>query len=275
MIESIVFFTALAISVIAAYYSIVGLTTIFSSSFWSVAIMGSFLELGKIVSVSWLYRNWEIAPKLVRYYLIFAIAILMMITSMGIFGFLSKAHIDQTVGHQDNKDVIAVIEQKIQFEQSKINDTRTVLAQLDDSVNRLTESGRIRGNDGAIAARASQKEERQDLTQTIEDGMKNISDLKLQINELEKDTRKIEAEIGPLKYIAELIYGESAQDHISNAVRGIIILLVCVFDPLAIILLISANISFKDKKKFTTLQKSSIMDIVQKSINSIRKGEDK
>ncbi len=219
--------TAISISIISGYYSIIGLTTIFAGAFWPVVIMGSFLELGKIVTTNWLYMNWDIAPKLIKIYLIIAILILMFITSMGIFGFLSKAHIDQTTNQGDNVDEISLIEQKVSFEQDKINDSKVVLQQLDESVQKLVNNDRIRGEDGAIAIRKAQKEERKELTSVIEDSMKTISNYKMELNELQKTQRQMEAEVGPLKYIAELIYGEDAKNHFESSVRAVIILLVC------------------------------------------------
>lgn len=270
MINVVALVTAVSISIIAAYYSIIGLTTIFAAAFWPVVIMGSFLELGKIVTTNWLYSNWEIAPKFMKAYLMIAIFILMFITSMGIFGYLSKAHIEQTVSQGDNTDSIELIEQKISFEQDKINDSKLVLKQLDESVQRLVDNDRIRGSDGAIAIRNLQKQERKDLTETIENSMKVISDYKIEANELQKSKRQMEAEIGPLKYIAELIYGDEAKDHFESSVRAVIILLVCVFDPLAIVLLLAVNVSMTQKKKFTLKQQDSIMEIVRSSINNIR-----
>ena len=87
--------TALGISAVAAYYSIVGLMAIFSASAMSIAIMGVVLEIGKLITASWLYQNWKRVPFLLKSYLTLAVIVLMFITSMGIFGYLSKAHIDQ------------------------------------------------------------------------------------------------------------------------------------------------------------------------------------
>lgn len=251
MINYLALITAIAISAVAAYYSIVGLTAIFASAFWSIVLMGSILEVGKLVTASWLYRNWYHTPKLIRYYLMMAIIVLMFITSMGIFGFLSKAHIEQTVFQADNTDKIFVIQQKIEFERLKISDTQKVLTQLDEAVNTLIENDRIRGKDGAIAVRRGQSIERSELFNEITKSNDVISNLNIQINELQKDQRKLEAEIGPLKYIAELIYGKDATQHFESTVRIVIILLVCVFDPLAVVLLVAANMSFAKNKKFT------------------------
>jgi hypothetical protein len=137
-------------------------------------------------------------------------------------------------------------------------------------VQKLVNNDRIRGEDGAIAIRKVQKQERKELTDTIEKSMETISDYKMQMNELQKTQRQMEAEVGPLKYLAELIYGEDAKNHFESSVRAVIILLVCVFDPLAVVLLLAANVSLNNGKRFTLKQQSDIMQIVKSSINNIR-----
>jgi hypothetical protein len=235
-------FTAISLSIIAAYYSIVGLTSIFTGAFWPIVIMGVALELGKIVTTTWLFHYWTDSPKPVRFYLSFATIMLMCITSLGIFGFLSKAHIEQTVNHPENIEQVIFIEQQIDAEKERIQNNKDVLSQLDESVNVLLKNERIRGQDGALAVRNSQKNERTELLKDIEQSANKISDYRLKVNELQKDQRKIDAEIGPLKYISEIIYGENRTE---DAVRFIIIFLVLVFDPLAIVLLLAANHSLK------------------------------
>jgi len=250
MISYIALFTAISISAVAAYYSIVGLTAIFSSAFWPIVIMGSVLEVGKLVSASWLYRNWKYTPKLLKYYLTSAIIILMIITSMGIFGFLSRAHIEHTVTQDDSSGKIQLIERKVGFEQSKIKDAERILEQLDASVDKLLEYDKVSGKGGALAIRQSQKQERQELLKVIQESMETISTYQLEVEELNKEKRIIEAEVGPLKYIAELLYGEQARSHLESTVRVVIILIVSAFDPLAVMLLIAANISLTRERMF-------------------------
>lgn len=274
MISYITFITAICISTIAAYYSIVGLTMIFPGAFWPVVIMGTILEIGKLVTTSWLYRNWSITPKIIKYYLIFAIAILMFITSIGIFGFLSKAHIEQTVNYGNTDDRVEIIEQKIQFEQEQMDNAKKVLKQIDDSVNRLARSNRIRGAEGAIAARTIQSKEREKVTTIIDQHITNIHEYKLKLNLLKNEQRKLDAEIGPLKYIAILIYGEDAELRFEDTVRYVIILLVMVFDPLAVVLMLASNISFTRKKIFTNHTKYDSIEIAKKALKNM-KGEGK
>ena len=144
---------ALAISGVAAWYSIVGLMAIFSAAAMPIAIMGGVLEVGKLLTASWLYQNWNRAPVLLKSYLSIAVVVLMFITSMGIFGFLSKAHIDQTISTGDNSLLISQIDNKIAREQNRVEDAEKVIAQLDQAVQVLMDFDRIRGKDGAIAVR--------------------------------------------------------------------------------------------------------------------------
>jgi len=237
----VILLVGIAISAVAAWYSIIGLTTIFAASFIPIIIMGSVLEVGKIVTASYMFRNWSNIPILMRGYFSFAILILMLITSMGIFGYLSKAHIDQTLGSGDNTLQVQLLDQRIQREQNKLNDANRVIEQLDKSVEALLKYDRIRGRDGAIATRKAQTEERNQLNGLIESTSNEISKLREKRLVLQKQQLKFEAEVGPIKYIADLVYGDKAKEKIDEAVRGVIILLVVVFDPLAILLIVAAG----------------------------------
>lgn len=237
----VILLVGIAISAVAAWYSIIGLTTIFAAAFIPIVIMGSVLEVGKIVTASYMFRNWSNIPILMRSYFSFAILILMIITSMGIFGYLSKAHIDQTLGSGDNTLQVQLLDQRIQREQNKLKDANRVIEQLDKSVETLIKYDRIRGRDGAIATRKAQTEERNQLNGLIESAANEISKLREKRLVLQKQQLKFEAEVGPIKYIADLIYGDKAKEKIDEAVRGVIILLVVVFDPLAILLIVAAG----------------------------------
>jgi len=279
MINYAALIVALALSVVAGYYSIIGLTAIFSGAFWSILVMGTILEAAKVVTVSWLYRNWNRVPKLIKYYLSTAVVILMLITSMGIFGFLSKAHIETAANAGVSIEQIAILDQKIATERQRIDSSQTVLKQLDASVQTLLDSQRVRGPNGAIALRESQKQERDNLTATIDEATQKLSALTEERTVYTQEQRKIEVEVGPLKYIAELIYGDQADTSmIERAVRYVIFVIIFVFDPLAILLLISANIGLsqpqlarrgrppKKKKGLTNVLKDSIIQLDKKSI---------
>ena len=237
---------ALAISGVAAWYSIVGLMAIFAAAAIPIAIMGGVLEVGKLLTASWLYQNWNRAPVLLKSYLSIAVVVLMFITSMGIFGFLSKAHIDQTISTGDNSLLISQIDNKIAREQNRVEDAEKVIAQLDQAVQVLMDFDRIRGKDGAIAVRESQKEERGNLNDIIDSASSTIARLQSEKLTLDSEQLKLEAEVGPIKYIAGLFYEETNKNILEEAVRYVILVIIFVFDPLAVLLVIAANMSIRD-----------------------------
>ena len=236
--------TALAISGVAAYYSIIGLVAIFSASVIPIAVMGVVLETGKLVSAAWLYHYWKKVNKLLKTYLISAVVILMFITSMGIFGFLSKAHIEQTTVQSDNTLQIESIDSQISRQQKDIERAELQLTLLDDALKKYVELGAVTKS---INARQGQEEERNALTSIINDATNTIASLTKQKYELRTKENELIAEVGPIKYIAELVYGNSETNTLEEAVRWVIIIIVFVFDPLAVLLLISANISLKEE----------------------------
>jgi hypothetical protein len=243
LLSYIAFFTGIAISAVAAYYSIIGLTDIFAGSFWPVVIMGSVLEVGKLVATSWLYNNWKIAPLFIKVYLTSAVVVLMLITSMGIFGFLSRAHIEQTL--QLNTGVteqIEILDNDIRFQQDRITDLDKQIKVIDDSITKMIEKGQTKSS---LNAAKQQKETRQALVdeKKIETG--KLSQIKTEKIKLESQFKKIEAEVGPIKYVAEMIYGSSDEQLVDKAIRFVIILLIFVFDPLAVLLLLAFNISIR------------------------------
>lgn len=242
-INHLVLMMGLLLTAVGGYFSIIGLATIFAGAFWSVVAMATTLELSKIVAASWIYQSWRIAPFLIRAYMVAAVSLLVFITSMGIFGYLSKAHVEQTISTGGNNQIrIEILESKIKRQENIISDGNIVLSQLDQAVSILQEYDRIRGPEGALAVRRDQTEERENINQQINQAYNEIEDLRDELLPLQKQQLELEAEIGPLKYIAELIYGEKAQDYFDVAVRWIIILLVSVFDPLAITMIIAGNI---------------------------------
>jgi len=260
-INHLVLVMGLLLTAVGGYFSIIGLATIFAGAYWSVVVMASALELSKIVAASWIYRCWSIAPILIRTYMVSAVTVLVLITSMGIFGYLSKAHVDQTIMQGGNNEIrIESLQRRIDRQNSIINDSTIVLGQLDEAVSILQEYDRIRGPEGAIAVRQSQSEERATLNKTISDAYDTIEELTEEILPLRRQSIELEAEIGPLKYIAELIYGtDSASDYFDNAVRWIIILLVCVFDPLAIVMILAGNVGLNQRKKILPMTEEEIL----------------
>jgi hypothetical protein len=243
----ITLFTALLLSTVAAYFSIAGLMAIFAAATIPIAIMGGTLELAKIVTASWVYRNWNTSPVLFRYYLISSTVILSLITSLGIFGYLSKAHNDQNLVSGDVQSRIAIYDEKIKTEKENIEATRKALKQMDEGVDQvLGRSTTETGAEKAVAMRKSQQKERGRLQAEILQSQKSIAGLNDARAPIAAEIRKVEAEVGPIKYIAALLYTEQSVDVLEKAVRWVIIALVMVFDPLAILLLIAANMSLRN-----------------------------
>jgi hypothetical protein len=234
--------TSLSIAGVAGWYSIVGLMAIFSGSAISIAIMGGVLEVGKLVTASWLHSNWKGLQWWLKLYLTSAVVVLMLITSLGIFGYLSKAHLEHSISTGGTNELqIENLQRQIGNQQRSIKDAETVLSQLDATVQTLIDYDRIRGKDGAIATRQAQGEERATQNESINNAYANIERLQSSLSPLQRERLEIEVEVGPLKYIAELIYGDDAENMFDEAVRVVILLLIFVFDPLAIALLLVAT----------------------------------
>lgn len=254
---------AISISAVAAYYSIIGLVAIFSSAVLPVAIMGIVLEAGKLVTASWLYQNWKRINFVIKTYLTFAVVVLMFITSMGIFGFLSKAHIDQTLTSDTSNIEIERIESLITIENRRIENAQKNL----DNLERLVEN--LSAEDAAYTRRI-QRRERSAIDETIKEASQKISNYKEEIIPYKKEAVKLEAEVGPIKYISELIYDNSNSELLEDAVRVVIIILVFVFDPLAVVLLIAANMSFQQEK---LRRKRKRQTQIKKELPQKKKGE--
>ena len=240
-------FSGLFLSLVAEYYSILGLTSIFSAAVIPVVIMGVALGLGKISATLWLKQNWGIAPWSMRVYLFTAIIVLMIVTSMGIFGFLSKAHSDQSLFSCDVLAKISVYDEKIKTEKENIETNRKALKQMDEAVDQVMgRSTSETGADKAVSIRRSQQKERARLQQDIAQSQQTIASLNEQRAPIAAEVRKVEAEVGPIKYIAAFVYGDTDQTILEKAVTWVIVILIVVFDPLAVILLLSSQISFQN-----------------------------
>ena len=260
----ITFISAISISLIAAGYSILGLATLFAGAYVPIIAMGSALEVGKLVAASWLYHNWRRSiPKSLKIYLFSSIIILIFITSIGIFGFLSKAHLDQVKPTAGNTEQIELIDKKIKQEEKIIERAEKTLAQLDKALDVYIDKEYVsRG----LKERNKQKEERDLLNKSIDEAMAKIADLNNSKSSINIEQLKLEADVGPLKYVAELIYGDNAKDHFDSAVRIIILILIFVFDPLAVLLLIAANISLNQWRDKRDEAKTDTMDRALKRI---------
>ena len=209
------FASAIALSAVAAYYSVIGLAQIFPGSYWPIIIMGSVLEISKLITVSWLYNNWNDTVRIMRYYFLIAIVLLMLITSMGIFGYLSKAHLDTNVNINANGVQLKTLETQERIAKERLN----YLLQ--------------RAGDPATATKKIDTQ-----IQEVQADLKKLSSEKLP---LLSEENILMAEVGPIQYIAELFYTKDDAGFIDKAVRLVILIIIVVFDPLAILLLIASN----------------------------------
>jgi len=217
--------------------------------------MGVMLEIGKLITASWLYQNWKKVPFLLKSYLTLAVVVLMFITSMGIFGYLSKAHIDQGTGTSELYVKVDRIDNRIKSERKTITRAETQLNALDTALDKYLELGAV---SKGLAKRQEQEQERAGLVSQVNTTQNKIDILLDEKSEYQLQINSFEVEVGPLKYISALVYGDEALDHIDTAVRGVILILVFVFDPLAVLLIIAANISFRqmsERKKKRTARK--------------------
>ena len=238
---------ALVIEAVGAYYSITGLAAIFSGAVVPILIMGASLEVGKVTAAVWLKLNWDRANLAYKAYLVPAVAFLMLLTSMGIFGFLSKAHSDQSLVSGDSQAKVAIYDEKIRTAKDNIEANRKALKQMDEAVDQvMARSTDEKGADKAVAVRRSQQKERAKLLGEIEAEQKKIAGFNEEAAPLRAEFRKVEAEVGPIKYIAALVYDDNPDANmLERAVRWVIILIVAVFDPLALVLILAAQQSLR------------------------------
>lgn len=286
----IIALSSLSLAAVAAYFSIIGLTTIFPGVFWSIVIMGSALEVGKLVTAVWLHRNWKTSGRLIKYYLSIAVIVLSGITSMGIFGFLSKSHIEQEAGASQYGSQISMLDKKLESieskkasletqkktnEQLKSDDYLSLqrlndrLKDLDSIISHIRDKGGFSTSSKIEKERENQSQERESISKNKQDIQNRLEHYRVKLEnqifpELEKleenhltinldktkieaQLKELEAEIGPVKYIAELISDFGGPEvNSESAVRMVILILIFVFDPLAILLVVAASSTFRE-----------------------------
>ena len=259
------FVTSLAIAAVAAWYSIIGLTAIFAAAVIPIIIMGIVLEVGKLVAAAWVYNHWRETSILLRTYLVSAIVVLMLITSMGIYGFLSKSHIDAGINTGEISVKIERVDNRIKSEQRQIDRAEKNILEMDTTLEK-TEYGFF--DDSRLDERKRQSAEREQLNSIITKSENSIDDLLDKKSEYELEVKNFEVEVGPIKYIAALIYGDEAKNYLDNTVRYVILLLIFVFDPLAVLLLISANMSYRKELELYPPEERGLPINVGKTIRS-------
>ena len=247
----LLFISGIAVSVVGAYYSILGLAALFAGAYWAVITMGVTLEIAKLVTVSWLYRNWnlDLLPQSIRAYLLSAVLMLMFITSIGIFGFLSKAHLDTAAPNTGNRLLVKNIERQIDSEKKSITGAQKIIDQLDTALDKVIDKDADKG----LIERQKQTTERNRVNNIIANSSKKITDLSNQKLKYDKDQLAIDKEVGPFKYVAEILFGDADDGNLDRAVRFIIICLILVFDPLAVLMLVAVNVSIKEYQRSKNL----------------------
>jgi chaperonin cofactor prefoldin len=258
--------TALAISTVAAWYSIIGLMAIFAGATTAIMIMGIVLEIGKLICASWTFTNWKKCPVIMKTYFIVAVVVLMLITSLGIFGFLSRAHITQSSPTSLMEERIERIELKVNQRQTQIKRYQGRLDTLDDALQKYIELGAISKGLAKIGAMDNETNLLKTKIEGLESEIDELTDKKY---ELKTELNLAEVEVGPIRYVASMIYDDVSESQLEEAVRWIIILLIFVFDPLAVVLVIAANISLRDyrrERKMATRTVTVMPDLSDKEV---------
>ena len=256
--------TSLSIAGIAAYFSVIGMATMFAGAYIGTIVMMTALEVGKLVTAAYLHLAWEKLNYL-KYYLLSAVAMLMLITSLGIFGYLSKANIEVNLVGDGNNLELSILDVRIQAEEDKIARLQDRIAGLDLVVT----TGRPQDRN---YINRQQRDERAQIAQDIDTSVNLITQyteekLPIQRRQLEQDSK-----IGPIKYVAEVIYGEEeVVKYLDNAVRWVIYALIFVFDPLAVLLLVSSTGMIARKREEETPQVVENRYVIQVPKDKVKK----
>jgi len=246
----ILLLTALAISGIAGYFSIMGLAHIFSANPLPIIVMGCVLEVGKLVTASFVYRQWDKINVVLKTYFVASVVVLSIITSLGIFGYLSKSYTSDSASIYDNETKLNTTQNLIEIERKRL--------------------------DNLLQQQAKRDAPNKRIELDIRESQNKISELTKEIGIVQKDKNKQNSEIGPIRYVSELVYQKNDMETVDRAVRLIIISLMFVFDPLAILLVVAANMLLKaerrkPKARFTRnsieIDKSAVFNIKNKDMD--------
>ena len=266
MINKIAFGTSLLVAGVAAYFSVIGLATIFAGSFWPVVVMAGVLEIGKLVTAGFLHLRWSDINRLMRYYLMTSVVVLMLITSLGIFGFLAKANIEQTLQGDRYSLELSIIDKRLDAKEKELSRYEERLEGLDYIIDTARPQDR-----NYIDRR--QRDERLEIAVDIDRVVSEIVVLNEDKLPLQREQLVQEGEIGPIKYVAEMLYGEDvAKDKLDNAARILIFFIIFAFDPLAILLLVaSLGLIYRDNEPLNPMYAS---DEVSIPVDKIASGDD-
>jgi len=255
MINHLAFATSLLVAGVAAYFSVIGLATIFAGSFWPVVVMAGALEIGKLVTAGFLHLRWSDINLAMRYYLMSAVVVLMLITSLGIFGFLAKANIEQTLQGDSYSLELSIIDKRLEAKEKELQRYEDRLAGLDNIIDTARPQDR-----NYIDRR--QRDERIQIAADVDLVVDDIVRLNEEKMPIQREQLVQEGEIGPIKYVAEMIYGEDvAKDKLDNAARILIMFIIFAFDPLAVLLLVaSLGIIARDRLEIPPIISSTDID---------------
>lgn len=261
MINQLAFATSLLVAGVAAYFSVIGLATIFAGSFWPVVIMAGVLEIGKLVTAGFLHLRWSDINRAMRYYLMSAVLVLMVITSLGIFGFLAKANIEQTLQGDSYSLELSIIDKRLEAKEKELGRFEERLANLDFIIDTARPEDR-----NYIDRR--QRDERAQIAVDIDLVVADIVELNEDKMPIQREQLVQEGEIGPIKYVAEMLYGEDvAKDKLDNAARILIFFIIFAFDPLAVLLLVaSLGIMARDNEPLNPLYATDEVSIPKDKI---------
>lgn len=236
-------FIAVCLSVAAGGISVYGLASIFSGAFGYVIVVASILELAKVITTTWLHKNWNFISRWLKAYFCMAILLLMIITTLGIYGFFSRAHIEQQISLSTGEiSRIPLIESKISQSKEKKTEVDRQLSLINDSLSNIVneKTGRVKNAKTALSESRKQETRKKELISQRDQINEDILKLETEKNKLQNVLKKQEVEVGPLKYVANLYYGDANTAQLENAVRILILVIVIVFDPLALALLIAS-----------------------------------
>ena len=269
MINYLAFLTSLLVAGVAAYFSVIGLATIFAGSFWPVVIMAGALEVGKIVTAGFLHIRWSDINSWFKVYLSAAVVVLMLITSLGIFGFLAKANIEQTLQGDRFSLELSIIDKRLDAKEKELSRYEERLSNLDYIIDTARPQDR-----NYIDRR--QRDERVEIAVDIDNVVVDIVKLNEDKLPLQREQLVQEGEIGPIKYVAEMLYGEDvAKDKLDNAARILIFFIIFAFDPLAILLLVaSLGLIVRDKEPLNPIYAGDEVSVPVDMIDSGNKAKD-
>jgi len=229
---------AVALGCVSAAFSIDGLAAVFAGAFWPVIIMGAVLEAGKLVSVAWLGHHWCTAPRPLRAVLVAGVTRLMVINAIGVFGFLTRAHLDHAVaGDLVVAGHAAEVDARLAVQTNVVADLDRRIAQIDAAIEEATRRGRT---NGAMTLAGEQRKLRSELGTTRQREAQALGAMQVEMAAVEGERRRVAADVGPLRYLAELAGGPGAD--IEHAVQLLTLGLLIVLDPMAVVLLLAAAI---------------------------------